>query len=146
MKSTVVIKNVNNYFIRIAFILIVTILPNLNCFSQNKNKSIFILFEKNIDGMYKWYTYGPDSCYYYTINPKRPIFWYGFRPKKDGEIISLENFEKNIKPQMHNINWIRDLCTNHPDSLTHNSNITIVEKLNDSNYRLVPCIFFEAIE
>ncbi len=50
------LNEANDYLMKIILTLIIIILKTLNCFSQKKNKSIFILFEKNIDGMYKWHT------------------------------------------------------------------------------------------
>lgn len=123
------------------FLVTSILLLQIACLAQDK---IYILFEDKVDGMHKP---SDDSLsFYYTIELGKH-YWIGFRPKAEKDtIVSEVLFNKQIKPVLKDINWLRYLDNHYPDSLKNKNNLYIVEKVRNYSYRITHVSNFEAME
>ncbi len=105
----------------------------------------YILFENNIDGMFKQAESNSDSSFYYTPNLNRN-FWFGFQPIAEMQIISKQCFYSKHKNELKDIEWIRSLIENRKDPLHGKRNIYIVEEFGQDSVKLTRTKRFTVIE
>lgn len=111
---------------------------------HSKEVKTYILFNNNVDGMFKMKLSNSDSSFLYQLQPDR-AFWCGFSPLDNGKIYSKQKFLTKYEDIIRDESWLRIVYMSYPDSLMGDSNIYIIEDLGETA-RVIPCSFFTMIE
>jgi len=77
---------------------------NLLIFAQTTEKSIYIFFENNQNGMRKFTLDSSDSLYFFSYSSNLELFGLLFSPISQSKTISSFDFAKE-KHEIHNYKW-----------------------------------------